>query len=48
MKLALYSVIQTATEDSGYFTKVLALGFSGVQTDHPEELIAWLKSKNLR
>jgi glycerophosphoryl diester phosphodiesterase len=40
--------IQTATEDDAYFTKVLALGFSGVQTDHPEELIAWLKSKNRR
>jgi len=40
--------IQTATEDTAYFAKVLALGFSGVQTDHPEELITWLKSKNLR
>jgi glycerophosphoryl diester phosphodiesterase len=40
--------IQTAVEDSAYFTKVLARGFTGVQTDHPEELIAWLKSNNLR
>jgi len=40
--------IQTGMEDSTYFSKVLARGFSGVQTDHPEELIAWLKSKKLR
>ena len=40
--------IQTATEDTAYFAKVLARGLSGVQTDHPEELVTWLKSKNLR
>lgn len=40
--------IQRAREDAAYFQKIIALGFTGVQTDHPEELIAWLKEKNLR
>jgi glycerophosphoryl diester phosphodiesterase len=40
--------IQTGTEDGAYFTKVLARGFTGVQTDHPEALIAWLKARKLR
>jgi glycerophosphoryl diester phosphodiesterase len=40
--------IQTMNEDAAYFTKVLSGGFTGVQTDHPEELIAWLKERNLR
>lgn len=40
--------IQTAQEDAGYFKSVLDRGFTGVQTDHPEELVAWLKAQNLR
>jgi glycerophosphoryl diester phosphodiesterase len=40
--------IQTKVEDSAYFSKVLARGFTGVQTDHPEALIAWLKAQKLR
>jgi glycerophosphoryl diester phosphodiesterase len=35
--------IQSAQEDAHYFEKIIALGFTGVQTDHPEELIAWLR-----
>ena len=34
--------IQDAQEDSVYFGKAMTLGFTGVQTDHPEELIHWL------
>jgi glycerophosphoryl diester phosphodiesterase len=40
--------IQTAQEDSTYFEKVMHLGFTGAQTDHPEELIAWLKEQKRR
>ncbi len=40
--------IQSSREDEAYFASVVARGFSGVQTDHPEELIAWLKDHNLR
>ena len=28
--------------------RILAVGFTGAQTDHPEQLIAWLKQKSLR
>lgn len=40
--------IQSAREDAAYFDKVIALGFTGVQTDHPEELIAWLAQQHRR
>jgi glycerophosphoryl diester phosphodiesterase len=40
--------IQAREEDGDYFAKVLQLGFTGVQTDHPEELIAWLKEHHRR
>jgi glycerophosphoryl diester phosphodiesterase len=40
--------IQSAREDARYFEKVIALGFTGVQTDHPEELIDWLKRQGRR
>ena len=40
--------IQSAREDAAYFEKVIALGFTGVQTDHPEELIAWLTQQHRR
>jgi glycerophosphoryl diester phosphodiesterase len=47
-RVRIWPDIQAGTEDGAYFTKVSALGFSGVQTDHPDELISWLKSRNLR
>lgn len=40
--------IQSAQEDAHYFEKVIAVGFTGVQTDHPEELIAWLTQPHRR
>jgi glycerophosphoryl diester phosphodiesterase len=40
--------IQAGEETPDYFTKVLALGFTGVQTDHPEQLLAWLKEHKRR
>jgi glycerophosphoryl diester phosphodiesterase len=40
--------IQGREESPAYFLKVLALGFSGVQSDNPERLIAWLKEQNRR
>jgi glycerophosphoryl diester phosphodiesterase len=40
--------IQSAREDARYFEKVIALGFTGVQTDHPEELIDWLTRQGRR
>ena len=40
--------IQDSREDARYFETVLKRGFSGVQTDHPEELIAWLRQNSLR
>jgi len=38
--------IQNPNENPEYWQKVLAPGFSGVQTDHPVELIRWLKARN--
>jgi glycerophosphoryl diester phosphodiesterase len=46
--LKVWPDIQARVEPSEYFEKVLRLGFTGVQTDHPEELIAWLKEHDLR
>lgn len=40
--------IQSTREDAAYFEKVTALGFTGVQTDHPEELITWLTQQHRR
>jgi glycerophosphoryl diester phosphodiesterase len=40
--------IQAAEENADYFKRVIGLGVTGVQTDHPEALIAWLKQNNLR
>lgn len=40
--------IQRAQEDAHYFEKIIALGFTGVQTDHPEELIGWLAEQHQR
>jgi len=40
--------IQGREESPAYFMKVLALGFSGVQSDNPERLIAWLKEQKRR
>jgi len=40
--------IQATEENSDYFKKVFDLGVRGVQTDHPEALIAWLNQHNLR
>ncbi|HTL57377.1 MAG TPA: glycerophosphodiester phosphodiesterase family protein [Candidatus Limnocylindrales bacterium] len=40
--------IQNDHEDDAYFNRVLAIGVNGVQTDHPETLIAWLKQHQLR
>jgi glycerophosphoryl diester phosphodiesterase len=40
--------IQSALEDAHYFEKIIALGFTGVQTDHPEELIGWLTQQHRR
>lgn len=36
--------IQSRDENPAYWQKVLAVGFQGVQTDRPTELIAWLQS----
>lgn len=40
--------IQDRQENADYFAKVLRVGFNGVQTDHPEELIDWLNQHHLR
>jgi glycerophosphoryl diester phosphodiesterase len=40
--------IQAAEENGNYFENVVRLGVTGVQTDHPETLISWLKEHNLR
>ncbi len=40
--------IQAVREDPAYFQKVLERGFTGAQTDYPEELIAWLKKEKRR
>lgn len=40
--------IQGPNENPVFWDKVLQKGFSGVQTDHPEELIDYLKKKQLR
>ena len=40
--------IQDGHEDAQYFAKVIARGFSGAQSDHPRDLIEWLRQQNLR
>jgi glycerophosphoryl diester phosphodiesterase len=40
--------IQTAQENSNYFEKVAAQGFTGAQTDHPEAFIGWLIQQHRR
>jgi glycerophosphoryl diester phosphodiesterase len=40
--------IQRAQEDSAYFENIIARGFTGLQTDHPEELINWLTRQHRR
>lgn len=40
--------IQDGTEKPEYYAKVLKLGFSGAQTDHPERFVAWLKELSRR
>lgn len=40
--------IQDGCENPDYFERVFTLGFNGVQTDHPEGLIRWLKAKGRR
>jgi glycerophosphoryl diester phosphodiesterase len=35
-------------ESPAFWDKALLKGFSGVQTDHPEELIDYLKEKHSR
>jgi glycerophosphoryl diester phosphodiesterase len=47
-KARIWPDIQTAQEDSSYFEKIMSLGFTGVQTDHPEELISWLTAQSRR
>jgi glycerophosphoryl diester phosphodiesterase len=43
--VAVWPDIQEAKEDAAYFQRVRAVGFTGAQTDHPEELLAWLKAQ---
>ena len=40
--------IQAAHEDTNYFETIAALGFTGAQTDHPEEFIGWLIQQHRR
>lgn len=40
--------IQSHDENPAYWQKVLAIDFDGVQTDHPKELIEWLKRHDRR
>jgi glycerophosphoryl diester phosphodiesterase len=40
--------IQSALEDTHYFETIIALGFTGAQTDHPEEFIGWLTQQHRR
>jgi glycerophosphoryl diester phosphodiesterase len=40
--------IQDGQEDAEYFAKVIARGFSGAQSDHPRDFIAWLQKQNRR
>lgn len=35
-------------DEAGNWDKAIALGVEGLQTDHPAELIAYLKKKKLR
>jgi glycerophosphoryl diester phosphodiesterase len=40
--------IQNNHEDALYFEAIIALGFTGAQTDHPEEFIGWLTQQHRR
>lgn len=46
--LVVWPDIQDGEENAKYFEKVLERGFTGVQSDHPEELIKWLEERKLR
>ena len=45
--IAVWPDIQSEEEDKNW-DKAIEMGFKGLQTDHPEALIAWLKKKGLR
>lgn len=45
--IAVWPDIQSANEDQNW-DKAIEMGFKGLQTDHPEALIAYLKKKGLR
>lgn len=45
--IAVWPDIQSADEDKNW-DKAIKMGFKGLQTDHPEALIAYLKNKGLR
>ena len=40
--------IQSATEGPGQWEKAINLGFTGLQTDHPEAMVNYLKNKKRR
>lgn len=46
--LQVWPDIQDGEETAEYYARVVAVGFTGVQTDHPEQLVAWLKQQGLR
>jgi len=46
--IPIWADIQSKEENAERWDKALALGLEGLQTDHPEALIAYLKLKNIR
>ena len=46
--VAVWPDIQSNSEAPELWDKALQLGFTGLQTDHPEILIAYLKTKKIR
>lgn len=42
----IWADIQSPRENKKYWTKILSLGFDGIQTDHPEALLRFLNEDN--
>jgi glycerophosphoryl diester phosphodiesterase len=43
----IWADMQAAKEDENYWTKGIELGLLGIQTDHPKELVQFIKKTNL-
>jgi len=48
LKIPVWVDIQSSKENDYYWTKITAMGFDGLQTDHPEALIRFLRNQKFQ